>query len=58
MTRYASLMKLPPAPPVMLDHIPRFLARSLEDDRRSKVAFLLVDGLALDQWIALREVLG
>jgi hypothetical protein len=27
-------------------------------DRRTKVASLLVDGLALDQWIALREVLG
>ncbi len=56
--RYASLINLPPAPPVMLHHIPRFLARSLGDDRRSKIAFLLVDGLALDQWIALREVLG
>lgn len=56
--RYASLINLPPAPPVMLHHIPRFLARSLGDDRRTKVAFLLVDGLALDQWIALREVLG
>ncbi|WP_273888498.1 BREX-3 system phosphatase PglZ [Rubrobacter naiadicus] len=55
--RYASLINLPPAPPVMLHHIPRFLARSLADDRRTKVAFLLVDGLALDQWIALREVL-
>jgi hypothetical protein len=56
--RYASLINLPPATPVMLHHIPRFLARSLGDDRRSKIAFLLVDGLALDQWIALREVLG
>lgn len=56
--RYASLINLPPAPPVMLHHIPRFLARSLGDDRRTKIAFLLVDGLALDQWIALRDVLG
>jgi len=56
--RYASLINLPPAPPVMLHHIPRFLARSLGDDRRTKIAYLLVDGLALDQWIALREVLG
>ena len=56
--RYASLINLPPAPPVMLHHIPRLLARSLGDDRRTKIAFLLVDGLALDQWIALREVLG
>nr|WP_235893183.1 BREX-3 system phosphatase PglZ [Pelomicrobium methylotrophicum] len=55
--RYASLINLPPAPPVMLHHIPRFLARSLGDDRRLRLAFLLVDGLALDQWIALREVL-
>lgn len=56
--RYASLINLPPAPPVMLHHIPRFLARSFGDDRRSKIAFLLVDGLALDQWIVLREVLS
>ena len=54
---YASLINLPPAPPVMLHHVPRYLARSLEDDRRTKIAFLLVDGLALDQWIALREAL-
>lgn len=56
--RYAGLINLPPAPPVMLHHIPRFLARTIGDDRRTKVAFLLVDGLSLDQWIALREVLG
>jgi len=56
--RYASLINLPPAPPVMLHHIPRFLARTIGDDRRTKIAFLLVDGLSLDQWIALREVLG
>ncbi|RMD96333.1 MAG: BREX-3 system phosphatase PglZ [Bacteroidetes bacterium] len=55
---YASLITLPPVPPVMLHHIPRFLARSLGDDRRKKIAFLLVDGLALVQWITLREVLG
>jgi len=55
--RYSSLINLPPVPPVMLHHIPRFLARSIEDDRRLRIAFLLVDGLALDQWIALREVL-
>ncbi|PZA05958.1 MULTISPECIES: BREX-3 system phosphatase PglZ [unclassified Meiothermus] len=55
--RYASLITLPPVPPVMVHHIPRFLARSLADEPGSKIAFLLVDGLALDQWIALRDVL-
>ncbi len=55
---YASLINLPPAPPVMLHHIPRYLTRILGGDRRTKVAFLLVDGLAIDQWVALREELG
>lgn len=55
--RYASLITLPPAPPVMLHHIPRYLARGLGDDPRAKMAFLLVDGLALNQWIALRKIL-
>jgi len=56
--RYASLVNLPPAPPVMLHHVPRYLARSLGDDRSTKVALLLVDGLSLNQWTVLREVLG
>jgi len=55
--RYAGLVNLPPVPPVMLHHLPRFFAREIVDDRKSKVAFLLVDGLSLDQWIAMREVL-
>ncbi|WP_286973822.1 BREX-3 system phosphatase PglZ [Acetomicrobium sp. UBA5826] len=55
--RYASLINLSPASPVMLHHIPRFLARNLAGDKRTKVAFLLIDGLALDQWITLRNVL-
>jgi hypothetical protein len=42
----------------MLHHIPRYLTRILGGDCRTKVAFLLVDGLAIDQWVALREVLG
>ena len=55
--RYASLIHLPPAPPVMLHHIPRRLARRIEEDRDAKIAFLLVDGLSLDQWFTLREAL-
>jgi len=55
--RFAGLHNQPPVPPAMLHHIPRVLARKLSDSRDQKVAFLLVDGLALDQWIVLRDVL-
>ena len=55
--RFAGLHNQPPVPPAMLHHIPRVLARQVSDSREKKVAFLLVDGLALDQWIVLRDVL-
>jgi len=55
--RYAGLINLPPAPPVMLHHIPRFLARFIGDAKEHKAAFVLVDGLSLDQWIVIRNSL-
>ncbi len=46
----------------MLHHIPRFLAYSLQNIQSSptpvKLALLMVDGLALDQWIVVRDVLA
>ena len=55
--RYAGLHNQPPMPPVMLHHIPRFLAREAEGEKGEKIAFILVDGLALDQWLVLRDIL-
>ena len=52
---YAGLINLPPVPPVMLHHIPRFLSRHIADAKEHKVAFILVDGLSLDQWIVIRK---
>jgi hypothetical protein len=57
---YGSLHNLPSSPPVMLHHVPRYLASMLEPDEgraEKKVALLLLDGLALDQWGVLRKVL-
>lgn len=54
---YDTMANLPPSPPLMLHHLPRYLARNITDSRNAKVAFLLVDGLALDQWVRLRQVL-
>ncbi len=54
---YASLINLPPTNPAMLHHVPRRLARDLEDSEDSRVALLVVDGLALDQWVTIRHIL-
>ena len=56
--RYAGLANLPPVPPVMLHHIPRFLSRHINDAENHKVALVLVDGLSLDQWIVIRKELA
>ena len=56
--RYAGLANLPPVPPVMLHHIPRFLSRHINDAEKHKVALVLVDGLSLDQWIVIRKELA
>ena len=55
--RYAGLVNLPPVPPVMLHHLPRFLAREMGEDHTAKIALIVVDGLALDQWLVVREAL-
>ena len=54
---YASLINLPPTNPAMLHHVPRRMARDMEDARGSRVALLVVDGLALDQWVTIRQIL-
>lgn len=56
--RYAGLSSLPSDPPVMLHHIPRFLARHVKGATEHKVAFVLVDGLSLDQWLVIRKELA
>ena len=56
--RYAGLADQPPSPPVMVHHVPRHLARRLADDPGARVALVVVDGLALEQWLALRGVLA
>ena len=56
--RYAGLINLPPVPPVMLHHLPRFLSRQMEIDSSSKIALVVMDGLAMDQWLVIRDVLA
>jgi len=51
--RFGSLYSLPASPPVMVHHIARFLAA--QRDGASKVALVVVDGLAFDQWLIVRH---
>lgn len=60
--RFAGLIQLPPNPPVMVHHIPRFLAYSLlsphHSSLRPKLALVVFDGLAMDQWLVVRDALA
>ncbi len=51
--RFGSLYSLPATPPVMVHHIARFLAAELGD--AGKVALVVADGLAFDQWLVVRH---
>jgi PglZ domain len=55
---YADLSALPIAKgPVMVHHIPRYLARQRSEES-GRVALLVFDGLAIDQWVLIRESLA
>ncbi len=58
MKRYAGLINLPPVPPVMLHHLPRFLDREMGENRDLKIALIVMDGLAMDQWLVVRGVIA
>jgi PglZ domain len=57
-SHYSSLSSLSPWPrPVMLHHVPRFLAHGMNSTLSGKRALVVVDGLSLDQWMAIRQKL-
>jgi hypothetical protein len=56
-THYASLINLPPSIPVMLHHLPRHIARYIENQKNNRVALLVIDGLSLDQWVTIRNII-
>jgi hypothetical protein len=58
LNNYHSLHNHPPNPPAMLHHIPRNMARDLGERGEGKTALILIDGLAQDQWVTLRNAIG
>ncbi len=55
--RYAGLHNQPVPPAAMVHHAPRVLEAELAAGAE-RVALVVVDGLALDQWVAMRGVLA
>ena len=49
--RYRGLHNHPAVPPAMVHHIPRYLAGLLAHGDDTRIALVVVDGLALDQWV-------
>lgn len=58
LVNYSGLLNHPPSPPAMLHHVPKHMARELSQDSNKKVALIVIDGLALDQWITIRDELN
>jgi hypothetical protein len=55
--RFGTLHNLPTSPPVLIHQIPRYLANLRLSEPIPKVALVVIDGLAFDQWLALRDEL-
>ena len=54
LVNFGALCNLPYRPtPVMVHHIPHYIASEIKE----KIAFIVIDGLALDQWLVIREEL-
>ena len=59
LAKFSGLHNHPPKPPVMLHHVPRAMAREIQNGISQKTALILIDGLAIDQWItAKQEMIG
>lgn len=55
--RFAGLSNLPATTPAMVHHIPRYLFRTMQNGSCSKIALVVIDGLAMDQWFVIKEQL-
>lgn len=56
-SHYAGLVSLPPSPPTMVHHVPRNMCRYVERNNDLKAAMVVIDGMSMVQWIAIRDAL-
>jgi hypothetical protein len=56
-TNYTGLRTIPSVSPAMVHHVPHFLAHNYRQNKLP-VALIVIDGLALNQWVTLRDSLS
>ena len=54
-TSFASIFNYPVVTPLMVHHVPGFVANRLTKHREKKIALVMCDGLAIEQWLLIKE---
>lgn len=54
---YGGIFNYPASSPLMVHHIPGYISHQLKNKQCQRAAFILVDGLAIEQWLILKDVL-
>lgn len=54
---YGGIFNYPASSPLMVHHIPGYISHQFKSKQCQRAAFILVDGLAIDQWLILKDVL-
>ena len=54
---YAGLFNYPAVTPLMVHHLPGYMAHRLKKGDAQRIAFILIDGLSIEQWLAIRDEL-
>lgn len=56
-TNYGGLFNYPAASPLVVHHIPGFIAHQFANKFCQRAAFILLDGMAVEHWLLIKEVL-
>ena len=54
---YGGIFNYPASSPLMVHHIPGYISHQFKNKQCQRAAFILVDGLAIEQWLILKDVL-
>jgi len=54
---YGGIFNYPASSPLMVHHIPGFISHCLKSKQCQRAAFILVDGLAIEQWLILKDTM-